>query len=215
MEKWTKSFTSAKRRVKLEIMGDRQPGSLADHFYNHMQRFLLSFSSMFLSFSVFSYGCGLGGLLSQFNHSSNLGKSLGVTPISRVGVFWGDYPFLQHPLTYSCPPGNMATLLSWIRIYLRGRLASIGRFNIWKILAIVFALLNLKSLPWAWHVRNSQSISIIFLRRKLTAIHLDSSPQWLPPPGLLFATLESQNGPFGSFSTNDSFLPEYPPRLWL
>ena len=31
-------------------------------------------------------------------------------------------------------------------------LGLIARFGIWKILAIVFALLNVKNLPFIWHV---------------------------------------------------------------
>ena len=35
---------------------------------------------------------------------------------------------------------------------LRSRLGFSGRAGFWKLLALVFALLNLKSLPFVWHV---------------------------------------------------------------
>jgi len=35
---------------------------------------------------------------------------------------------------------------------LRDRLGLSGKAGVWKFLAILFALLNLKNLPFAWHV---------------------------------------------------------------
>lgn len=41
-------------------------------------------------------------------------------------------------------------ILDWIN--LRALLHQISVLTNWKVLAIIFALLNLKSLPFAWHV---------------------------------------------------------------
>ena len=41
-------------------------------------------------------------------------------------------------------------ILGWIN--LRALLHQISVLTNWKVLAIIFALLNLKSLPFAWHV---------------------------------------------------------------
>ena len=35
---------------------------------------------------------------------------------------------------------------------LRSQLGFAGRASLWKFLALMFALLNLKNLPFAWHV---------------------------------------------------------------
>lgn len=32
-------------------------------------------------------------------------------------------------------------------------LGLVARFGVWKILTVVFALLNLKNIPFVWHVR--------------------------------------------------------------
>ena len=38
-------------------------------------------------------------------------------------------------------------------------LGLVARFGIWKILTVVFALLNLKNIPFVWHVRASLQLS--------------------------------------------------------
>ena len=38
-------------------------------------------------------------------------------------------------------------------------LGLVARFGIWKILTVVFALLNLKNIPFVWHVCASPELS--------------------------------------------------------
>ena len=52
------------------------------------------------------------------------------------------------------PIQAMASTLS----YLRSKLGFAGKAGIWKFLALLFALLNLKNLPFAWHVRPTLSL---------------------------------------------------------
>lgn len=38
-------------------------------------------------------------------------------------------------------------------------LGLVARFGVWKILTVVFALLNLKNIPFVWHVRAPLELS--------------------------------------------------------
>ena len=103
------------------------------------------------------------------------------------------------------PPSTMAPSSS-LQL-LRDRLGLSGQAGVWKFLAILFALLNLKNLPFAWHVSppNPSLYSIL-------ADLLPDPPSQRPlhPHPLLPRPHCLQTRPCRPLSTHDHFF-----TLWL
>lgn len=65
---------------------------------------------------------------------------------------------------------------------MRSKLGFAGKAGVWKFLALIFALLNLKSLPFVWHIRLLKGL---FAQRRTSRLRLTTTPG----PSTLFQPL--------------------------
>ena len=88
----------------------------------------------------------------------------------------------------------------------------------WKLLAIIFALINFKSLPFAWHVSTKLNLPA-FSEETLSTLPTAPPPLRTPPPNprlpLPSRPLQSHKSLSSSLRPSHSFLPFSAPRMRL
>ncbi|KAL9028430.1 MAG: hypothetical protein Q9196_003209, partial [Gyalolechia fulgens] len=83
--------------------------------------------------------------------------------------------------------------------------------NIWKLLAIIFALLNLKSLPFAWHLRilNGLLIHLPLTSRRLRARKSQLTPSALFQPMILTSRAQPLEIDYNLHKSNSTYFTDF------